>query len=226
MSRTIQRLAAVGAVAAVAISLAGCGQEQLPAPPRPDTTQTYPPEIALGGGVTTPADITGPACAQLSQGAPPPQAMATKPVAAAVAGYPMLSELAAALQATGLVDRLNAIPAGTVFAPSNEAFQQLKASMGSAAYTALLQNKRELAAVLNYHVVVKRYDQASLVDLYKGATTLSGGSLTTKETPDFATVTDDSGAEAKVLCGNIPTANATVFVIDKVLNRGQDIPFE
>ena len=30
-------------------------------------------------------------------------------------------------------------------------------------------------------------------------------------------MTDGQGNTAKVLCGNIPTSNATVFVIDKVL---------
>ena len=34
---------------------------------------------------------------------------------------------------------------------------------------------------------------------------------------DVITVTDGSGQTTNVLCGNIPTANATVFVIDKVV---------
>ena len=36
-------------------------------------------------------------------------------------------------------------------------------------------------------------------------------------TAEAPTVTDGQGNTANILCGNIPTANATVFVIDKVL---------
>ncbi len=46
---------------------------------------------------------------------------------------------------------------------------------------------------------------------------LAGGELTIGGTADAPTVTDRQGNTAKVLCGNIPTSNATVFVIDKVL---------
>jgi uncharacterized surface protein with fasciclin (FAS1) repeats len=36
-------------------------------------------------------------------------------------------------------------------------------------------------------------------------------------TAEAPTVTSGNGTTAKILCGNIPTSNATVFVIDKVL---------
>ena len=42
-------------------------------------------------------------------------------------------------------------------------------------------------------------------------------SLTIGGTPTAPTITDGAGNTAHVLCGNIPTSNATVFVIDKVL---------
>ena len=42
--------------------------------------------------------------------------------------------------------------------------------------------------------------------------------LTIGGTADAPTITDGMGNTAKVLCGNIPTSNATVFVIDKVLS--------
>jgi uncharacterized surface protein with fasciclin (FAS1) repeats len=48
-------------------------------------------------------------------------------------------------------------------------------------------------------------------------TELSGGDVTIGGTADAPTVTDGEGNTANVLCGNIPTSNATVFVIDKVL---------
>ena len=48
-------------------------------------------------------------------------------------------------------------------------------------------------------------------------TELAGGTVTIGGTPDAPTITDGQGNTAKVLCGNIPTSNATVFVIDRVL---------
>jgi uncharacterized surface protein with fasciclin (FAS1) repeats len=48
-------------------------------------------------------------------------------------------------------------------------------------------------------------------------TTLQGGSLRIRDDQDTMDITDNAGTTAHVLCGNIPTANATVFIIDKVL---------
>jgi uncharacterized surface protein with fasciclin (FAS1) repeats len=65
-------------------------------------------------------------------------------------------------------------------------------------------------------VVAKRFNKDGLVATGSVAT-LAGGSLQVKMDADTMTVTDGSGQVAHVLCGNIPTANATVFIIDKVL---------
>ena len=46
--------------------------------------------------------------------------------------------------------------------------------------------------------------------------TLAGGTLTVEGDESGMTVSDGT-VTANVLCGNIPTANATVYVIDKVL---------
>ncbi|MDQ4117808.1 MAG: fasciclin domain-containing protein, partial [Actinomycetota bacterium] len=70
--------------------------------------------------------------------------------------------------------------------------------------------------ILSYHVVPKRYDAAGLVQAGT-LTELAGGQVTIGGTPTAPTVTDGKGNTANVLCGNIPTSNATVFVIDKVL---------
>ena len=48
-------------------------------------------------------------------------------------------------------------------------------------------------------------------------TELAGGTLTIGGTAEAPTITDGQGNTANVLCGNIPTSNATVFVIDRVL---------
>jgi uncharacterized surface protein with fasciclin (FAS1) repeats len=41
--------------------------------------------------------------------------------------------------------------------------------------------------------------------------------VTVGGTPDVIRLTSTSNTAATVLCGNVPTANATVFVIDEVL---------
>jgi uncharacterized surface protein with fasciclin (FAS1) repeats len=102
----------------------------------------------------------------------------------------------------------------TVFAPSNGAFAAAAKTMGPQRFNALIHNKDALRKVLTYHIIAKRYDRTLLVN----ATTVSplaGGSLRIQD--NGTTITDGSGTTATVLCGNIPTSNATVFVIDKVL---------
>jgi uncharacterized surface protein with fasciclin (FAS1) repeats len=92
----------------------------------------------------------------------------------------------------------------------------VKTKLGDAAFNALLADKTKLGAVLSYHVVPQRYDAAGLVAAGK-TTELAGGDVTIGGTATAPTLTDGMGNTATVLCGNIPTANATVFVIDKVL---------
>jgi uncharacterized surface protein with fasciclin (FAS1) repeats len=88
--------------------------------------------------------------------------------------------------------------------------------IGATAFQGLLKNPTALGGLLSYHVIGKRYDAAGLVAA--GTTTeLAGGTVTIGGTADAPTVTDGQGNTAKVLCGNIPTSNATVFVIDRVL---------
>jgi uncharacterized surface protein with fasciclin (FAS1) repeats len=139
-------------------------------------------------------------------------AMGPQPVATAASTNPLLTKLVAAVQATNLVDTLNAAPAITVYAPADPAFNAL----GDATVNALLKDPAKLSPILQYHVVGKRYDKDGL--LAAGTTTqLAGGTVTVKDAGAGITLTDGTNQTANVLCGNIPTKNATVFVIDKVL---------
>jgi uncharacterized surface protein with fasciclin (FAS1) repeats len=175
--------------------------------------------MASSNGVTTNADVFGPACDMLPQGDEPGSLnnMGPQPVASAASTNPLLTTLVTAVgQVPGLADTLNAQEAVTVFAPYNGAFDAVKASVGDEAFNSLLNNPTELGALLSYHVVPQRYDAAGLVEA--GTTTeLAGGEVTIGGTADAPTVTDGQGNTAMILCGNIPTDNATVFVIDKVL---------
>ena len=223
--RKIPRLAAVGAMAALTVALGACGGS--PAPPSGPPTSapaatpssTTPGAPAADDGVTTPADVFGPGCATLPHGDAPgsPAAMAGRPVVTAAASNPQLTTLVSAIGAVpGLADALNAQKAITLFAPSDAAFDQAKAAMGDQAFTALLADPQQLATLLSYYVVPQRYDAAGLVEAGR-TTQLAGGEVTIGGTATEPTVTSEDGTQAAVVCGNVPTANATVFVIDKVL---------
>jgi uncharacterized surface protein with fasciclin (FAS1) repeats len=170
-------------------------------------------------GVTTANDVFGPACNMLPRGDAPGSLnkMGPQPVANAASANPLLTTLVSAVRAVpGLADTLNAQQGVTVYAPSNAAFDELKAAIGDQAFTALLNNPQRLGALLSYHVVPKRYDAAGLVEAGR-TTELAGGDVTIGGTAEAPTLTSGNGTQARVLCGNVPTSNATVFVIDKVL---------
>ncbi len=143
--------------------------------------------------------------------------MGPQPVATAASTNPLLTTLVTAVKAVpGLPDTLNSTQGLTVFAPYNGAFDAVKKQIGAQAFQGLLNDPNKLDGLLSYHVIGKRYDAKSLVAA--GTTTeLAGGTLTIGGTPTAPTITDGQGNTAKVLCGNIPTSNATVFVIDRVL---------
>ncbi len=221
--RTINRVAAIGALAALTVTLSACGvmdqQSGGTAPSAPAAPMAPAPAAAAGDGVTTNADVFGPACSQLPQGDAPGSLdnMGPQPVASAAATNPLLSTLVSAVTAVpGLADTLNSQEGITVFAPYNGAFDEVKAAVGDQAFNDLLANQQQLGGLLSYHVVPQRYDAEGLVEANK-VTELAGGQVIIGGTADAPTITDGQGNTANVLCGNIPTDNATVFVIDKVL---------
>jgi len=188
--------------------------------PAPSSSMSAPMSSAASGdGVTTNADVFGPACNMLPQGDEPGSLnnMGPQPVASAASTNPLLTTLVTAVgKVPGLADTLNGQEAITVFAPYNGAFDAVKASVGDQAFNDLLANPTGLGGLLSYHVVPKRYDAEGLVEAGK-TTELAGGDVTIGGTAEAPTVTDGQGNTASILCGNIPTSNATVFVIDKVL---------
>ena len=215
LSRT--KLVGGAVLAAAALSLAACSNSEQASSgtgttAAPTTSTTTSAKAAMGNGVTTPADVFGPACGQLPQGDAPGglTAMGPQPVATAASTNPLLTKLVAAVGAVpGLVDTLNSTDNLTVFAPADPAF----AALGDAKFAELAGNPTMLAPILQYHVVAKRYDATGL----QAAKTLkslnaTGGDLKIEGSGSNLTVNG-----AKVLCGNIPTKNATVFVIDKVM---------
>ncbi|MEU8830631.1 fasciclin domain-containing protein [Streptomyces sp900116325] len=133
--------------------------------------------------------------------------MAKDPVATAASHNPALSTLVTAVKKAGLVDTLNNAQDITVFAPTDDAF----AKIPQADLDKLLADKEQLTKVLTYHVVGRKLaprqlDMGSFTTLAKSELTTSGSDLA-------YTVNDTS----KVVCGNVPTANATVYIVDTVL---------
>jgi uncharacterized surface protein with fasciclin (FAS1) repeats len=165
-------------------------------------------------GTTAPAPF-GPGCGLFAAEGPGSlAAVATVPVGGAVSTVPQLSTLTQAVIAANLVDVVNTRPDVTVLAPSNAAFDAL----GPDALPALLADIPRLTTVLTHHVIPGRLAPDELVGEHK---TLNGDSITIAGPATAPTVTPDQtvagAAPATVVCGDVPTVNATVYVIDQVL---------
>src|SRR5262249_32529616 len=150
----------------------------------------------------------GAACSAVpTSGAGSFQGMSTAPVATAASNNPVLSTLVTAVTKADLGDTLNSTQDITVFAPTNDAFAAVpKATMKSL----LADPKGDLTTVLTYHVVPGRITPDMLAGTHK---TLEGGKLTVTGSGEDFTV----NGTAKVVCGDVQTANATVYIIDGVL---------
>jgi uncharacterized surface protein with fasciclin (FAS1) repeats len=135
--------------------------------------------------------------------------MATDPVATAASNNPLLSTLVSAVGEAGLGETLNSAQDITVFAPVNDAFAAVpKATMDAA----MKDPKGLLTKVLTNHVVEGRLTPEQLAGDHK---TLAGTTITVSGSGEDFTV-----GKASVICGNVQTANATVYIIDGVLLPG------
>lgn len=133
--------------------------------------------------------------------------MAKDPVATAASNNPALSTLVAAVKQAGLVDTLNNASNITVFAPTNDAFAKIpKADLDK-----VLADKATLTKILTYHVVGQKLTPKQLEN--GSFETLEKGRITTAGSGESYKVNDTS----TVVCGNVPTANATVYIVDTVL---------
>ncbi|MBB5802060.1 putative surface protein with fasciclin (FAS1) repeats [Saccharothrix ecbatanensis] len=212
--RSTRLASAIGVLTAALISATACssgGQaaSDAPASAAATTTTTTTTSAAMSDGVTTTGDVFGAGCASLPKDTEGSlDGMVDDPVATAASNNPLLKTLVAAVQAAGLVDTLNKTDAKyTVFAPYDPAFEAL----GQETLNAVLADKAKLTGILTYHVVPQRMDKDGILSS-ASLPTVQGGTLKVEGSGDNVTVNG-----AKVLCGNIPTANATVFVIDKVM---------
>ncbi|MCX4961322.1 fasciclin domain-containing protein [Streptomyces virginiae] len=203
------RRAALAVTAAVLLPLAlsACSEESTSneGAAAPDAVSSPDPIGDTGPGAGAPF---GPACASVPKsGAGSFDGMAQDPVATAASNNPALSTLVAAVKKAGLVDTLNNAQNITVFAPTNDAF----AKIPKAELDKVLADKEALTKILTYHVVGEKLTPTQLGS--GSFQTLQKGMITTKGSGTAYQVNNTS----KVVCGDVPTANATVYIVDTVL---------
>lgn len=151
----------------------------------------------------SPSGTFGNGCAGLAQKA----GTAKDKVVEAAAAYPQLSHLVSAAVRAHLNGALDEKPDITVFAPNDQAFQ----SVTVAQFASFLADQGQLKKVLTYHVVDQRITPDELS--HGSFKTLEGSKLTTSGSgTDFKV-----NGKANIVCGNIQAANATIYVIDQVL---------
>ncbi len=206
------KFTAVAAAALFSISLAACGDSDTDSgstAAAPTMTATTEPSMAPSSAASDMMATFGAGCAAVPTDSSDPgsfQAMAQVPVATAASGNPLLSTLVTAVKKAGLVDSLNSADGITVFAPTNDAF----AKIPKATLDKVLADKKTLTSILTYHVVPGKLAPTALAGTHK---TLQGDSVTVAGSGEDFKV---DGA-ASVICGNVQTANATVYIIDSVL---------
>jgi uncharacterized surface protein with fasciclin (FAS1) repeats len=204
------RLTIAALALALPLSLAACGSDSGADAVSSDTmTSSAAPSASPSASMTadTAAMPFGPGCAAVpADGAGSFAGMAADPVATAAGNNPVLSTLVTAVGKAGLGDTLNTAQDITVFAPTNDAFAALdKATLDKA----MGDPKGLLTTVLTNHVVEGRLSPDQLAGDHK---TLAGTTITVEGSGEDFTV-----GTAKVVCGNVQTANATVYIIDGVL---------
>jgi uncharacterized surface protein with fasciclin (FAS1) repeats len=130
--------------------------------------------------------------------------------------------LVAAVQAAGLVDVLSGTGPFTVFAPTNDAFENLPA--GTVDKLLKKENKAMLTSVLTYHVLSGNYTSEDLMKLIKKGNgtaklpTVQGDVLMfTANGNRNIMVTDQQGNKANISIYDVYQSNGVIFVIDQVL---------
>ena len=216
MSTTTRKtkLAALAAVVCFPLALAACGSTAAETS-APTSSAPAPAPAASSSAMESPsasastADAPfGAACSAVpTSGKGSFDGMSSDPVATAASNNPLLSTLVTAVKKAGLVDTLNSAENITVFAPTNDAFAKIPAKT----LKAVLADKKTLTAILTEHVVGEKLTPMTLAGSHKTLNAKQG--VTVKGSGEAFTV----NGNAKVLCGNVQTANATVYIIDTVL---------
>lgn len=195
------------ATAGIALGAAACSSSSSSSSSAPAAAASPTASASSSSSSASTTDFGSGCSAVPSSGAGSFTGMATAPVASAASANPVLSTLVTAVKTAGLVDTLNSAKAITVFAPDNSAF----AKIPSATLKSVLGNKSELTKILTYHVVAGRVTPSELAS-GTALKTLEGGTVKPAKMGNNYTING-----ASVVCGNVQTANATVYIINSVL---------
>lgn len=206
------RLTVAALALALPLSIAACGSDsEMDAGSTDTMSSSSAPAPSASASESMGTEMAGapfgPGCAAVpADGAGSFGGMAKDPVATAASNNPVLSTLVTAVTEAGLGDTLNTTPDITVFAPTNDAFAAMdKATLDKA----MADPKGLLTTVLTNHVVAGRLAPDQVAGEHE---TLAGTKITVEGSGE-----DFSVGEAKVVCGDVQTANATVYIIDGVL---------
>jgi uncharacterized surface protein with fasciclin (FAS1) repeats len=130
--------------------------------------------------------------------------------------------LVAAVKAAGLVETLQSKGPFTVFAPVNDAFENLPS--GTVETLLKPENKATLTKVLTYHVVAGKMNFDDIVKAIKAGSgkavmkTVSGGTLTAMMNGMHnITLKDEGGNMANITTYDVNQSNGVIHVIDAVV---------
>lgn len=224
MNRTARPFLALSAAAVAVVGLSACGSgsstsgsagaSPAASSAMPSSASAMPSTSAMpSSAAAAGASLVGPGCAgyaaQVPSGAGSVAGMAQDPVATAASNNPLLKTLVSAVSGklnpkVDLVDTLNG-GQFTVFAPVDSAFAKVPA----ATLAGLKTDDATLSKILTYHVVAGQLSPSQVVGSHP---TVEGGTVKVTGSGDDLMVNG-----AKVICGGVKTANATVYLIDTVL---------
>jgi uncharacterized surface protein with fasciclin (FAS1) repeats len=200
-------ITASAAGAVLALVAAGCGSSTPSGHSGTSASATSPHAMHSHSRAMAETAAFGPDCSMVpSSGMGSFHGMSMDPVVTAARHNPLLTTFAADVTMAGLTGDLNGMHAVTVFAPANSAFS----GMASSDMT-MLHNHAELVKILKYHIVRGRVTPRELAS---GMTlkTLEGDTLKASKMGSVYEINN-----AHITCGNIQTANATIYIVSKVL---------
>lgn len=175
--------------AVASLALVGCSSDSS------DSSASPTPAATSAAPMESPTDVASP--------------VADETIVGVASANPDFSTLVAAVSAAGLAETLGAPGPYTVFAPTNEAFEDLPAGLLDALL--LPENKEVLAQILTYHVVAGEVMSA---DVQPGKVpTVEGSDLTIKVQKDGDVKVNGADVEAV----DVEASNGVIHVIDEVL---------
>lgn len=175
---------------------------------------TFNDVITVNGSVVVDADIkaTNGVLHKIKRVLCPPAGN----VAEIAVSNPDFSILVEALVAADLVDTVATTDAITVFAPTNEAFQDLLVELGITKEELL--SSPDLADILLYHVLGQTvFSPAIKCGKTKGIPTLNNGETIDLKRCKNICIRDKQGRLSKVILPDVLAENGVIHAIDKVL---------